>query len=367
MIMDTAQASMNNPLGIIGNRDLLCRLTRDAREGTLSHAYIIDGKVGSGRHTVARHLACACACHHRPGRVAVTEHAGQMGFFDDEAPVIPDVDIPIPCGVCEGCRKVRENICPDVITVGREGKATLGVEAVRRIKESIYMAPGEMEHKVYIIEDAETMTPQAQNALLLSLEEPPPYVLFLLLCNGAENLLETIRSRAPVLHTSPIPHEEIRAYLSAHQKSLPSEEMEALLICADGAIGQALALSDPKSLKSIIKQRSLVDTFIQGYTRRQSGLVPSVLGQFGTKRDEVLSLLSLITLAVRDLILLKKSETALLKYYTDREIALSLTEELTLKTLLSLYDALENAKDDLTRNGNIRLTLTHLWLSADGS
>lgn len=362
MSQSNDKTPMGNPLEIIGQDRLLHRLTRDVREGSLSHAYIIDGKTGSGRHTIARHVAAAIACHHRPGRKAPDKD--QMGFFDDLPPLPLDENTPVPCGTCEGCRKVLEGICPDVTVIGKEGKATLGVEPIRRIKESVHMAPGELDTKIYIIEDAETMTAQAQNALLLTLEEPPSYVLFMLLCDGAENLLETIRSRAPVLHTIPLSDEDIRGLLSAHRRSLPAEEMEALLICADGCAGQALRLSDPKAVKSVMKQRALVDDFINGCSRRQSGDIPRTISQFGNKRDEVSSLLALISLAVRDLLCLKKCETAALKYFTDREAALDLSSVFTSKALVNLYAALETAQDDLARNGNVRLVLTGMCFRA---
>jgi len=359
-LQDSSQ--YGNPLGIVGNKALLARLTRDAREHRLSHAYIIDGKPGSGKHAIARHIAAALSCHQRPGRVAGNEE--QMGFFDDEPITSPDPDAPLPCGICPGCRKVLENISPDVIWIGRGGKATLGVDAVRQIRESVYLSPGEGDTKIYIIEDAETMTPQAQNALLLTLEEPPSYVLFLLLCNGAEYLLETIRSRAPILHTQPLFDDDIRKYMIEQKKSLPTEEMNALLICADGAIGQALALSDAKSLHSIMKQRELVDSFITGITQNKKDVIPTAISRFGNKREEVLALLALISLAIRDLLLIKKSETSLLKYYTDRESAAELSALFTSRILLRINDALEGAREDLSRNANVRLTLTHMCLTA---
>ena len=356
------ETAMRNPLDILGNRLLLERLTRDVRENSLSHAYIIDGKTGSGRHTLALHLAMALSCRQRPNRKPAD--SGQMGFFDDLPPEPLDPHAPFPCGVCEGCRKVLEGICPDIRIIGREGKATLGVDAVRRIREDIYLSPGDIDTKIYIIEDAETMTLQAQNALLLTVEEPPSYVLFLLLCDGADHLLETIRSRAPVLHTAPLTNEELRFCLSKHKRSLPAEELETVLLCADGCAGQALSLSDPKALRSLMKLRSLVDAFIEGCANRGSGGVSSAIQQFGSKRDEVMGILNLISLALRDLMLLKKSETAVLKYYTQRENALELSAVFTAKALLSLYQALEQAQEDLMRNANVRLTLTQACFSA---
>lgn len=356
-----SSSDFGNPLGILGNDALLTRLTRDISSKALSHAYILEGRTGSGRHTVARHIAAAIACHHRPDRNP--PDMGQMGFFDDEpAPVLSP--LPFPCGVCEGCRKVLEGISPDVTVLGREGKATLGVDTVRRIRDSLHLAPIENDTKIYIIEDAETMTLQAQNALLLSLEEPPEYVLFLLLCNGAENLLETIRSRAPVLHTALLDDGAVRARLQDLRKSLPAEETEALLISADGCLGQALTLSDPKAVRSVMKQRAVVDAFMAGCTHRQDASLPAALAQFGSKRDEVMGLLALVSLAVRDLLLLKKHEGIRLKYYTDTEKAAELASVFTSRALLRLHEAVEQAKDELSRNGNVRLVLTHMCLQA---
>ncbi|MBO5042444.1 MAG: hypothetical protein J6D87_05715 [Clostridia bacterium] len=364
MSLHTDHNDFGNPLGILGNTRLLQRLTKDVSESRLSHAYILDGKPGSGRHTVARHVAAAIACYHREGRQIPAAQDGQFGFFDDDPIPVPETHLPIPCGACEGCRKVLEGISPDVHVIGREGKATLGVDAIRRVRESLYISPVELDTKIYVIEDAETMTPQAQNALLLSLEEPPPYVLFLLLCNGTEHLLETILSRAPVLKTQPMSDGEIRSYLQSNRRTLPASDMEAVLIGADGSIGQALTLSDSKSLKDILRQRGLIDAFIKGCAHKKKNTLTEAVSQFGSKREEVLRLLSLLSLAVRDLLLVKKAETVRLKYYTQIEAAAELADTFTTRSLLSLYTAVESAKDDITQNRNIRLTLTHMCLSA---
>lgn len=361
-------AHSGNPLGIIGNESLLARLEQDIRAGHLSHAYILDGKAGSGRHTIARYIAAAIACQHRPNGGHAEAASDQIGFFDfDEPPPppLPSPDVPLPCGICNRCRKVLEGICPDVHVIGREGKATIGVEAVRHLKTDVHMGPVELDTKIYVIEDAEAMTPQAQNALLLTLEEPPPYVLFLLLCNGADALLETIRSRAPILHTQPIPDSEIRAYLKACKKTLPDDEMNAVLLRADGCIGQALLLTDAKALKPILKQRGIADAFMEGCASRHPDCVLSAISLFGNKRDGVSELLSLITSAIRDLLLLKKSESATLKYYTDREAAIELSAAFTTRALLALYDAVVGAQDSLLRNGNVRLTLTQMCIEAN--
>lgn len=349
---------------VIGNHDLLQRLDRDIRSGQLSHAYILDGRQGSGRHTVARHIMAAIACENRPGQsLRPREDEDQMGIFDLVAPPPPreiPADAPLPCLECPACRKVLEDKCPDIRIIGRDGKASIGVEAIRFLRSDVLIPPNDLDTKIYIIEDADTMTVQAQNALLLTLEEPPPYVLFLLLCDGADNLLETIRSRAPVLRTQPIPDGEIRDFLRARRCTLSEEDLDAVILRADGCIGQAQTLADARAVKPILKMRETCDEFMGVMAARRYDSLPAVLTRFGSKRDGVMELLSLIILAVRDLILLRHGDGVRLKYYTDRAAAEELACRFTTRSLLNLYAALEGAADALTGNGNVRLTLMRM-------
>ncbi len=350
---------------VIGNRDLLEHLERDIRAGQLSHAYILDGRQGSGRHTIARHIMTSVACENRPGQ-ALRTHADedQMGFFDLPDLVPPPREIPanapLPCLACPACRKVLEDTCPDIRVIGRDGKASIGVEAIRFLRSDVLMPPNDLDTKIYVIEDAEAMTVQAQNALLLTLEEPPPYVLFLLLCDGADRLLETIRSRAPVLRTRPIPDGEIRDYLRARRCTLSEEDLEAVILRADGCIGQALTLADARAVKPILRMREICDEFMGVMAARRYDGIPAVLTRFGNKRDGVTELLSLIHLAARDLILLRHGDGVRLKYYTDRSAAEEFSCRFTTRSLLSLCAALEEAQDSLAGNGNIRLTLMRM-------
>ncbi len=353
---------------VIGNRELMERLDRDIRAGQLSHAYVLDGRMGSGRHTVARHICAAIACHNRPGQIlSPAEDADQMGFFDlDLDPDIPPVsreippDAPLPCWDCPACRKVLEGKCPDIRIVGRDGKASIGVDAIRFLRQDVLIPPNDLDTKIYIIEDAHTMTVQAQNALLLTLEEPPSYVLFLLLCDGADALLETIRSRAPVLKTTPVSDGEIRAFLKEQRCTLSEDDLAAVLLRADGCIGQALTLADTRAVKPILKLRGLCDEFIAVCAAKRYDKLPAALTAFGSKRDGVSEVISLVTLAVRDLILLRHGEAVKLKYYANREAADELASRFTTRALLRIYHALGRAADSLEGNGNVRLTLMQL-------
>jgi len=219
-------------------------------------------------------------------------------------------------------------------------------------------------YKIYIIEDTQTMTPQAQNALLLTLEEPPSYIIFFLLCESEEKLLETVKSRAPILRTEPISHEKIKEYLLTHSedaeklcRAKPSE-LDAVISIANGSIGRALELIDEKTRQPFIKQRETAEKLVTYALSKNTLALTELIVTLPTKQDELFPVLTYAETLLRDLILLKKSEDATLCFYSDREKAAELSYSTSLSTLLSLYSQLEKTKDTLQRNANIKLTLS---------
>ena len=241
---------------------------------------------------------------------------------------------------------------------------------MREIRRDVWIAPNDISAKIYIIEDAHLMTHQAQNALLLTLEEPPAYVLFLLLCESVEPLLETVRSRAPTLRTEPLSTEQIDAYLTAHvpdgaalKKSNPSDYFE-ILASADGSIGQARALLDPTVRKPILARRAMAREWIKLCTnRRSSAAALKLIKSMGPRRDEVVEHLNSVLYCLRDLLLIKQTDHAPLCFFADREEAATLAYGFTTPELLKLCDRLDQAIDALRMNANVRLTLTALLVN----
>jgi len=335
---------------LAGNSALRAQLGTDLRNATFSHAYILEGPKGFGKHTLARLIAMAAACESRT-----------------------DGGAPLPCGHCKFCRKIEAGNCHDVITVSRESdRATMGVSIIRDLRRSIAAVPNDLNLKVYIIEDAHTMTEEAQNAFLLTLEEPPPFVLFLLLTENAGALLETIRSRAPRLRLQPIAREALEAYLLTSAegaaagaptlKREASDEFEALLTLSGGSIGRALTLLDATARAPHLQYRENATRLLTLLAARDKGDgILLLLRSFGTARGEVLAQLNAVSLALRDLILLSQSERAPLIFFTDREAATDLAESFTAARLFALHGQIAAAMAVLERNANARLTLTHLF------
>lgn len=343
--MDTKQPMSE----IIGNDTLKKRICKDILSDSLSHAYILEGPEGSGKHTVAMMAAAALACQSKN-----------------------DPSQPLPCLCCPSCKKILEQKSPDVIICGTEGKASIGVDMARFLKEDVHILPNDLEHKIYIIEDADKMTPQAQNAILLTLEEPPSFVHFFLLCGNSSALLETIRSRAITLRTEPVTDAQIDQYIASHDrraaqtKLSSADEYYQIIKASAGGIGKALAFLEPKVWKPIKENRDLVNNFISVTIHRKGAkeMLPIISG-FSTKRDALNDQLLLLLSAVRDLIMLKKSETADLCFYHDSDTAVDLCDRISLSMLFSLQKAITVAIDENKRNANVKLMLTKMLLSAE--
>ena len=330
---------------IIGNDSLKNKLYSDILSQTLSHAYIIEGKKGSGKHTISYLIAAALSCEN-----------------------LKDNNYAIPCRSCKSCKKILEGKSPDVITITREDKASIGVDSVRFLKNDVRVVPNDLDYKIYIIEDADTMTLQAQNAFLLTLEEPPSYVKFFLLCEDADSLLETVRSRSQILKTEPISTDDIDSYLqfnyqNAKQMKLSSPSDYYELIMSSGAsIGRAIELLDSKEFKKTLEERTIAREFLKIITSTPSSdEIVSLLYKFEKKREPLMDLLFTVELAIRDLIAIDRTESAPLLFFYDRQEALSLSDAVNIRRLMQIYDKLKNLQDLINSNTNIRLTVTNFF------
>ena len=238
------------------------------------------------------------------------------------------------------------------------------MDEVRFLRSDVMMQPNDLDYKIYIVEEADLLTVQAQNALLLTLEEPPSYVLFLLLCTSATNLLETIRSRAPSLRLNPIEQAPMGKYLTQRDRTfamLPKEEQQQILLLADGSIGRALELLGNAEREPLMQRRAVAASFVSTMLeRRDAEKMTELMAGFGKSREDIMALLVDIETALRDLILLKRSDEVVLRFYTDQVSATEIGERVAMQTLLALLDRVESTRRQLMRNANVRLALTSL-------
>ncbi len=197
---------------ILGHESVKKHLQTAMEQGKLSHAYIFCGENGSGKMMTAECFASALMC----------TGEGEK-----------------PCGTCIACMQSESHNHPDIVYVTHE-KLRIGVDEIRQqLIGDIAIKPFSGGHKVYIIDDAEKMTEQAQNALLKTLEEPPEYAVIILLATNTGAFLQTILSRCVTLQFKPLDNKMIADYLMK-EKQIPDYFAKVCASFSGGRLGKAL-------------------------------------------------------------------------------------------------------------------------------
>jgi DNA polymerase-3 subunit delta' len=158
---------------------------------------------------------------------------------------------PEPCMECRSCHQAADRNQPDIIYVSHEKPNTIGVDDVRRqINDDIAIKPYSSRYKIYIVDEAEKMNQQAQNALLKTIEEPPAYGIILLLTTNADSFLQTIRSRCIILDIKAVRSDVIRSYLM-QQYQVPDYQADVCVAFAQGNVGKAIQLASSEDFNDL--------------------------------------------------------------------------------------------------------------------
>lgn len=223
-------------LGLSSSYERLESLVKSKRT---PHALLILGEKGVGKRTFALHFAMALLC--------------KEGLY--------------PCFNCSSCRKASNFNHPDIIYAkGNEKTLKIGVDEIRRIRGETSKVPQEGNRKVFIIEDAENLTTEAQNAFLKILEEPPADTVFILTCNKEEALLETVRSRLTGL-SLPIIGSDLKK--EALRRLVPASSGEETELAAGifSTVGKALDVLKEGSIRDNFKKSLQVADLIKDKKR----------------------------------------------------------------------------------------------------
>lgn len=307
--------------GLYGNEQLKSYITSRVADGTLPHALIFEGPAGSGKTTAAIMTSIALA----------------PDFAD----------------------KIKKLATPDVtLHEPTNGKKSIGVALIRDIKNSAYIKPQELDVRIFIIRQAQTMTTEAQNALLKILEEPPRGVFFFLLCDNASLLLPTVRSRAPVIKMNVFSDEELAEYMLSVSKKAeimnnnsPDEYRISIRLCS-GCIGQALErIGSPNT--DADKLRSRVIELITYLSERKRDKILLFFVKGKTSREELTAILDALAHAMRDMLKLKYGNLEYPQFFVSEEEAEEYSATFARSTLMSIYSECEVLLGKLNINVNV--------------
>jgi DNA polymerase III subunit gamma/tau len=207
---------------VIGQEHVTRTLKNAIEQQRIAHGYIFSGHRGIGKTTIARILAMALNCRST------------------------DQPNPEPCGVCESCMEVRAGSSVDVIEI--DAATNRGIDEIRELREAARYRPARDRYKIYILDEAHQITDAAFNALLKTLEEPPPHIIFMMATTQAEDIPQTIRSRCQHFSFHAVKFDEIVSQLGAIavKENIQTDD-EALAVLAeagDGSMRDALSIMD---------------------------------------------------------------------------------------------------------------------------
>lgn len=324
---------MQSFANVIGQAPIKEHIKKSLHTGKISHAYIFYGERGSGKKTLADLFARALQC----------EAGG------DE-----------PCNQCTSCKQALNGNQPDIIYVQHEKPNIIGVDEIRKqVNNDIAIKPYSSERKIYIIDEAEKMNVQAQNALLKTLEEPPTYAVIMLLTTNQEALLQTIRSRCVTLTIKPVQDMELQRYLMS-EVQVPDYQASICAACARGNVGRARELAVSTEFEEL-KEETM--QLVQHLSEKSLSDLAAFAKAKADKNSDTRGFLELLQMWYRDILLYKSTGSSQhLIFGEEVQHIKKMAVKSTYEGLNRILNSIEEARTRLAGNVNAELTLEWLLL-----
>ncbi len=325
--------------GLYGNVRQKAYFTSLIEEGKCSHAYILEAPAGGGKKTFALRLAASLAW------------ATERDAHERE----------------KKCKRILDGTSPDVRMLRREdGKKTIGVDAARDFCDSVYLTPSELDFKMYIFDEADRITPQAQNALLKIIEEPPRGVYMILLAENSLSLLSTVHSRAQRVSLQTFSPEELGIFARRDLPDKARDEEKLMFACrmAQGTIGRLRALleSGETVLGAYTTARKIIEGQISKGRETTYFDFLRIVTEFAVSRESIDALIEQLLAAYGDLMRMKHMETGSLSFFTQEE-AERFTLMLPELTVLRSLEAVDAVCADAQYNVSVALSGAVLAMS----
>ena len=319
---------------VVGHKDIINYIRNAVREDKVSHAYILNGERGAGKKMLANLFAATLLC----------EKGG-----------------PDPCNECHSCRQAESGDHPDIIKVTHEKPNSISVDDIReQVNNTIMIKPYQGPYKVYIIPQADMMTPQAQNALLKTIEEPPEYAVIMLLTENADTLLPTINSRCVMLKLRNIKDTLIKKYLMETMQ-VPDYKADMCTAFAQGNMGRAIMLANSEHFNEI---RDEAVQLLKYINEMELSEIVQAVSRITAYKLEINDYLDIIMIWYRDVLLYKATKDMdkvvfkdQIKYIKER------AKRSSYEGIELIIESLEKAKARLKANVNFDLVMELLFLT----
>ncbi len=319
---------------IIGQDQLKEHIQNAITSNKVSHAYIINGERNAGKEFIARIFAMTLQC--------------EKGGTD-------------PCNECHSCKQALSHNHPDIVYISHEKPNTIGVEDIRgQINNDIGIKPYSSPRKIYIMNEGEKMTPQAQNALLKTLEEPPEYAVILILTDNVEALLPTVISRCVVLNMKPVPDNLVKKYLM-EELGVPDYKANICVSFARGNIGKAKLLASSEEFEKV-KDEAI--TLVKYINDMEINEIVKAIKKIMEYKLDVNDYLDILTVWYRDVLLFKATKDMnSLVFKQEIQQIRRVADRSTYEGIETIVSALQQAKRRLEANVNFDLTMELMLLT----
>lgn len=316
---------------IIGHEETIANLKKAIEKGYISHSYLFEGEESIGKRKVALAFAKTLLC-----RAEGTE----------------------PCNRCNSCLKFDNFNHPDFTLIEPE-KELIEKKKIDKLLSNINIAPLESKKKIIIIDDSNCMRLETQNALLKTLEEPPPYINIVLITSNSNNIIPTILSRCQVITFYPIPKDEIEKLLvSEYGKT--EEEANFIAHFTKGSLGKSIAYSKSQDF---FKQRDETLDIIDQIVRGDKFNIFTSIDFFNKHKDAYEEMLDIILYWFRDLIIYKKLGPSELLINQDKTTLLSNQSFLKEDRINDIIDRVMETRENINRNVNYQLAIETMLLN----
>lgn len=319
---------------IIGHEQIISHMKNSILQDKVSHAYVLVGEAGAGKKTLANIYAMALQC----------EKGGD-----------------VPCKICDSCKKANSKNHPDIIYVEHEKSGSISVEEIRsQAVDDVAIRPYSGRYKIYVISDADKMTPQAQNALLKTIEEPPAYAVFLLLTVNADALLPTIQSRCVRLDVRPISDAQVKRYL-VENMHVPDYEADLGTAFAQGNIGRAKQAADASYFDDMARKAIHILKYASSMEIHEW---VEALANMAKEPDMIYDYLNIFQMWFRDVLMFKATrEVDYLVFKREINAIKQQASQHSYEGIENIIRAADKAKTRLQANVNFDLAMELLFLT----